>query len=181
MRLCCMRSPKSVRHYILGGKPAEVTRLVDALRRHNAGLEIVGSHPGAFSPGDEDAIVADINRCQPHILWNCLPTTRREYVAERWKSKVSAKVTLLVGAGFDFDHILAQIERAGRHRPASAVRWFFRSMRRSVRRTLLFVLSVPLAMLAIWYDLPMFISTNLATLSKGICKIVFRPLAPSPG
>ena len=138
MRLCCIRSPKGVRHYILGGKPAEATRLADALRRQNPGLEIVGSHPEAFSLEEEDAIVADINRCQPHVLWNCLPTTRQEYVAGRWKSKVSAKVTLLVGAGFDFEQVLAQIERSGRRHPVSAVRWFFRGLRRTARRGLQF-------------------------------------------
>lgn len=138
MRLCCMRSPDSVRHYILGGKPAEVTRLVDALRRHNPGLDIVGSHPGSFSPADEDGIVADINRCKPHVLWNCLPTTRQEYFAQRWKSKLASNVTLLVGAGFDFEHILAQVERAGRRRPALGVRWFLRISRRAVRRTIQF-------------------------------------------
>lgn len=138
MRLCCMRSQKNVRHYILGGTPAEVARLVDALLRHNPRLEIVGSHPGSFAPGDEEGIVSEINRCKPHILWNCLPTTRQEYFAQRWKSRLGANVTLLVGAGFDFEHILAQVERAGRRLSASGVRWFFRIVRRASRRAVQF-------------------------------------------
>ena len=133
MRFCCMRSPKGVRHYLLGGTPAEVARLVDALRRHNPGLDIVGSHPGSFAPADEAALVAAINLCQPHILWNCLPTTRQEYFAQRWKAALVTDVTLLVGAGFDFAHILAQVERAGRRSSASGV---WRTLRRAARRAL---------------------------------------------
>ena len=136
MRLCCMRSPKSVRHYLLGGTRGELARLVAALRRHNPCLDIVGSHPGAFAPEDEAAIVAGINLCKPHILWNCLPTTRQEYFAQRWKSALAANVTLLVGAGFDFEQILAQVERARRRSSASGIRWLARIIRRAARRAL---------------------------------------------
>ncbi len=138
MRLCCMRSPKSVRHYILGGTPREVARLVDALRRHNPRLDIVGSHPGSFSPEDEEGIVAGIDLCKPHVLWNCLPTTRQEYFAERWKSKLGANVTLLVGAGFDFEQVLAQVERAGRRLSAPGVRRLFGIISRASRRAIQF-------------------------------------------
>ena len=138
MRLCCMRSPKNVRHYILGGAPSEVARLVDALRRHNPGLDIVGSHPGSFSSGDEEAVVADINRCKPHVLWNCLPTTRQEHFAQRWKTKLATNVTLMVGAGFDFEQVLAQVERAGRRLSVSGVRRFFGIVRRAWRRAIEF-------------------------------------------
>lgn len=134
MRLCCMRSPKEVRHYILGGTEHEVRMLVAALRTHNPRLDIVGSHAGTFAPEEEEALVADINRCRPNILWNCLPTMRQEHFAQRWKARLATNVTLLVGAGFDFEHILAQVERAGRRLSPPGVGQILRAIHRTVRR-----------------------------------------------
>lgn len=131
MRHCCLRSPESVRHFVLGGTPAQVASLVAALRTQNPNLNVVGSHPGDFSPADEESVVAAINQCMPDILWSCLPTPRQEAFARKWKSTLTPRVNLLVGAGFDFVAATALIERTRRRFAAAHARGLLSVARRA--------------------------------------------------
>ena len=125
LRHVCLRSPENIRHFFLGGAPGETARLIAALQAHNPKLNIAGSHHGNFSPAEEEAVVGEINRCAPDILWSCLPTPRQESFARRWKAALTPKVNLLAGAGFDFAEALALVERTGRRRASSReLRWW---------------------------------------------------------
>ena len=114
MRHCCLRSPGTVRHFVLGGTPGQLDRLVAALRAQNPNLNIAGSHAGDFAPDSERSVVATINGCEPDILWSCLPTPQQETFARKWKSTLRAKVNLLVGAGFDFEEAITLVNHASR-------------------------------------------------------------------
>jgi exopolysaccharide biosynthesis WecB/TagA/CpsF family protein len=103
MRHCCLRSPANVSSYVLGGSANELAQLIAALRSHNPRLNIVGSHPEGFTPEEEASVVADINRCNPQILWICLPTPLQERFAQQWKAELAAPVRILVGSSFHFE------------------------------------------------------------------------------
>jgi lipopolysaccharide/colanic/teichoic acid biosynthesis glycosyltransferase/UDP-N-acetyl-D-mannosaminuronic acid transferase (WecB/TagA/CpsF family) len=132
LRHCCLRSPDKIRHFILGGTQGGNARLIDSLKAQNPGLNIVGSHVGDFSADEEEAVVREINRCAPDILWNCLPTPRQESFANRWKSALEARLRLLVGAGFDFERALAEIERAGKRQSSLHGRNWWGAIRSAV-------------------------------------------------
>ncbi len=125
LRHVCLRSPEKVRHFFLGGAPGEAAQLIAALEAQNPSLRIVGSHHGDFSADEERAVVAEINRSAPDILWSCLPTPRQENFARQWKAALTPKLSLLAGAGFAFDETLTLLARTGRrHAAERGPRWW---------------------------------------------------------
>lgn len=136
LRHCCIRSPGAVRHFLLGGTADELANLVSALRRVNSRLTIAGSHHGEFTPGEEEAVVSEIAGSKADIVWILLPTPQQENFLRRWKSRLGCKMSVLIGAGFDFHHPIGPSER--REWRASTP-WFRRVRivtRRTLRRTL---------------------------------------------
>jgi exopolysaccharide biosynthesis WecB/TagA/CpsF family protein len=136
MMLCCLRSPEKVRHYILGGTPAELDHLIRALKRRNPALSIAGSHHGDFGAGDEADIVTSIARCTPDIVWICLPTPHQETFLNRWKNRLPSCVSVLVGASFDFHRAVGPAERKAYRATTPYVRRALVLSRRALRRYL---------------------------------------------
>lgn len=54
--------------YFLGASPSVVERAVEKAQQGFRGLKVVGSHPGYFSPSEEEGIVAQINASGARIL-----------------------------------------------------------------------------------------------------------------
>lgn len=135
MHFACLRSPERVRHYVLGGSTAESAGLIARLKKHNPRLNVVGSR-GDYPPADEAAVVDEIIQSHPEILWICLPTPKQEQFLTRWKSQLPCRLSMLVGAGFDFRRGVSPAERKAWRRSTPWLRRFVIVTRRSLRRYL---------------------------------------------
>lgn len=101
MRHCLLHSPASITHYFLGGSKACLERLVDAFRRENPGLNLVGSHDGYFRGDEEPAILEEINRLSPDYVWVGLGTPKQQDWIHRHKGRLKRGLVFAVGFAFD--------------------------------------------------------------------------------
>jgi N-acetylglucosaminyldiphosphoundecaprenol N-acetyl-beta-D-mannosaminyltransferase len=129
MEAACERAARTGRRfYLYGGRnQGALVQLTDNLRRRYPGLRIVGGHVPPFrplSPEEEDAVVADINRAAPDVVWVGIGVPKQEKWMARLRERLDAPVLVGVGAAFDFHAGLipqapAWMQRAG-------LEWAFR-------------------------------------------------------
>ncbi len=99
--------PGEFTHYLLGGSEECGRRLRERFTRANPGLRFVGSFhgrctaDGQLEPGDEAAVLAEINRLSPDFIWVGFGTPKQQAWVHRYKSQVRRGVILTVGFGFD--------------------------------------------------------------------------------
>lgn len=101
MRRCLEASPAPWRHYFLGGSAECVATLREKFSGHNPPAEIVGARDGYFSPGEEEEIVAEINRLDPDYIWIGLGTPKQQDWIHRRKGAIRRGVLFAVGFAFD--------------------------------------------------------------------------------
>jgi N-acetylglucosaminyldiphosphoundecaprenol N-acetyl-beta-D-mannosaminyltransferase len=129
MEHACARAARTGRRfYLYGGRnQGALVELTRTLRLRHPGLKIVGGHAPPFrplSPTEEAAIVADINRAAPDVVWVGIGVPKQEKWMARLRDRLDAPVLIGVGAAFDFHAGLipqapAWMQRAG-------LEWAFR-------------------------------------------------------
>jgi N-acetylglucosaminyldiphosphoundecaprenol N-acetyl-beta-D-mannosaminyltransferase len=129
MEQACARAARTgLRFYLYGGRnQGALVELTRTLRLRYPGLKIVGGHAPPFrslAPAEEDAIVADINRAAPDVVWVGIGVPKQEKWMARMRDRLDAPVLIGVGAAFDFHAGLipqapAWLQRAG-------LEWAFR-------------------------------------------------------
>lgn len=93
---------KTLTHYFLGGSPETLAALLERAREmSHGGLRIAGSHHGYFAPGESEAIVREINRLSPDMIWVGLGTPKQQ--AWIYEQKPNIRRGLLMAVGFAFD------------------------------------------------------------------------------
>jgi N-acetylglucosaminyldiphosphoundecaprenol N-acetyl-beta-D-mannosaminyltransferase len=107
MDAACERAARTgQRFYLYGGRnQGALVELTRMLRLRYPGLKIVGGHAPPFrtlSAEEEHAIVADINRAAPDVVWVGIGVPRQEKWMARMRDRVEAPVICAVGAAFDF-------------------------------------------------------------------------------
>jgi N-acetylglucosaminyldiphosphoundecaprenol N-acetyl-beta-D-mannosaminyltransferase len=90
---------KGWRFYFLGGKEEVASKAVKELRIKYPQLKIEGFHHGYFK--DDEEVIEDINRANPHVLFVGLGSPRQEYWIRKNREKVNALVMMGVGGSLD--------------------------------------------------------------------------------
>ena len=103
------------RVYLLGSKPSTVRKAADVAR--SQGVDVVGARSGFWSPEEETAVVDEVVRARPDLLFVGLPTPRKEKFLHRHLS--SLRTPLAVGVGGSFDVVAGEVSRA----PVWMQRW----------------------------------------------------------
>jgi N-acetylglucosaminyldiphosphoundecaprenol N-acetyl-beta-D-mannosaminyltransferase len=129
MEVACERAARTGRRcYLYGGRnQGALVQLTDNLRRRFPGLQIVGGHVPPFRPlsaEEEDAVVADINRAAPDVVWVGIGVPKQEKWMARLRERLDAPVLVGVGAAFDFHAGL--IPQAPGWMQRSGLEWAFR-------------------------------------------------------
>jgi N-acetylglucosaminyldiphosphoundecaprenol N-acetyl-beta-D-mannosaminyltransferase len=129
MERACERAARTGRRfYLYGGRnQGALVELTRTLRLQHPGLKVVGGHAPPFrplTPDEEDAVVADINRAAPDVVWVGIGVPKQEKWMARMRERLQAPVLVGVGAAFDFHAGLipqapAWMQRAG-------LEWAFR-------------------------------------------------------
>jgi N-acetylglucosaminyldiphosphoundecaprenol N-acetyl-beta-D-mannosaminyltransferase len=87
--------------FLLGATEATLQRARTRLRKQYPGLHIVGCHHGYFRSDEEDKIVRDIQRLQPHILMVGMSSPMKEKFLERNLSRLGVPACIGVGGAID--------------------------------------------------------------------------------
>jgi N-acetylglucosaminyldiphosphoundecaprenol N-acetyl-beta-D-mannosaminyltransferase len=94
------------RHYLYGGSPETLSRLVARFGEQFPGAEIVGSHAPPFrelTPQEIELDIERINAARPDLVWVGLGMPKQELWMARYQDRLDAPVLLGVGAAFDFN------------------------------------------------------------------------------
>jgi N-acetylglucosaminyldiphosphoundecaprenol N-acetyl-beta-D-mannosaminyltransferase len=105
LRFCKETVSAAYRHYLLGGAPGVPEQLANCLEKACPGITIVGTHSPPFrqsTPEEEAALIENINRAAPDVLWVGLGTPKQEMWMHRHRDKLRVPVMIGVGAAFDF-------------------------------------------------------------------------------
>jgi N-acetylglucosaminyldiphosphoundecaprenol N-acetyl-beta-D-mannosaminyltransferase len=129
MDRACERAARTGRRfYFYGGRnQGALVELTRTLRLRYPGLKVVGGHAPPFrplTPGEEDAVVADINRAAPDVVWVGIGVPKQEKWMARMRERLHAPVLVGVGAAFDFHAGL--IPQAPTWMQRAGLEWAFR-------------------------------------------------------
>jgi N-acetylglucosaminyldiphosphoundecaprenol N-acetyl-beta-D-mannosaminyltransferase len=138
---CCESAREPRRHFFYGGAAGVPERLVARLRQRFPGLDVAGTISPPFralTQAESQAIVQDINRTSPDIVWVGLSTPKQERWMAAQRDRLEAPVLIGVGAAFDFHAGLKR--QAPPWMQRNGLEWLFRLLtepRRLWRRYLL--------------------------------------------
>src|SRR3954468_9343316 len=129
MDAACARAARTgQRFYLYGGRNhGALAQLARTLRLRHPGLQIVGGHVPPFRPlteTEEQAVVADIERCRADVVWVGIGVPKQEKWMARMRPRLSTPVLVGVGAAFDFHAGL--IPQAPDWMQRTGLEWLFR-------------------------------------------------------
>jgi N-acetylglucosaminyldiphosphoundecaprenol N-acetyl-beta-D-mannosaminyltransferase len=110
--------------YFLGARAEVLEKLVRLCRRDYPGLVISGWRDGYFSPSEHEAIVAEITRLGPHLLFVGMPSPFKEVWCER--NRAALGVPVILGVGGTFDVLTGVVRRAPRLLQSIGMEWSWR-------------------------------------------------------
>jgi N-acetylglucosaminyldiphosphoundecaprenol N-acetyl-beta-D-mannosaminyltransferase len=127
LQFCKETAQAGYRHYLLGGAPGVPEQLARALGKACPGIGVVGTHSPPFrptTPEEDAAIIENINRVAPDVLWVGLGTPKQEMWMHRHRDKLRVPVMIGVGAAFDF--LSSRKRQAPVWMQDRGLEWFFR-------------------------------------------------------
>jgi len=96
---------KGYRHYLYGGTPPVLEKLLSRLTDQFPGVEIVGAESPPFralTETEDQDVIERINACRPDIVWIGLGSPKQERWMDAHIARLEAPVLCGVGAAFDF-------------------------------------------------------------------------------
>jgi len=123
-RLLAEGAARGLSVYFLGARPEVVRKLADWCRRNHPGLKVVGYRDGYFSTAEHPAIVAEIARLAPHMLFVGMPSPFKEVWCQLHREALG--VPVIAGVGGTFDVLTGYVRRAPRALQAVGMEWSWR-------------------------------------------------------
>ena len=117
--------------FFWGGRPGVAKRAADELMSKYPAADIRGFNDGYFSAGNEDSIIAEINKSGADVLFIGLAMPAQQELAGRIKKAV--KVKLIVGVGGSFDVFSRDVKRAPGFFIFTGTEWLWRTMQEPAR------------------------------------------------
>ncbi|QQL45620.1 WecB/TagA/CpsF family glycosyltransferase [Sulfuriroseicoccus oceanibius] len=123
------------KHFLFGGSDGVVDQLADCLRRDVGDVRVVGKVTPPFrllTDEEEQQLVADLQREQPHFLWVGLSTPKQERFMASFLAKYPDLTArwdhglLLFGVGAAFDFHAGLVKQAPSWMQECGLEWFFR-------------------------------------------------------
>jgi N-acetylglucosaminyldiphosphoundecaprenol N-acetyl-beta-D-mannosaminyltransferase len=105
-RACARAATSGQRMYLYGGRnQGALVQLALNLRQRHPGVKIVGGYSPPHRPltaEEEDAVVDEINRASPDVVWIGIGVPKQEKWMARMRDRLDVPVLIGVGAAFDF-------------------------------------------------------------------------------
>jgi N-acetylglucosaminyldiphosphoundecaprenol N-acetyl-beta-D-mannosaminyltransferase len=102
--VCQTAAERGWTSYFYGGKDGVPELLAEKLKARFPGLRVVGTYSPPFralTPEEDEAIVAEINRLNPDLVWVGLSTPKQERWMAAHRDRIDAPAMFGVGAAFD--------------------------------------------------------------------------------
>lgn len=123
-RLLKAASLHQLRVYFLGARREVVDELARRCAYDYPGLVVAGARDGYFGEADHPAIVEDIRRAAPHMLFVGMPSPFKETWCERHRKALD--VPVIMGVGGSFDVLAGYVRRAPRVMQSVGLEWSWR-------------------------------------------------------
>jgi N-acetylglucosaminyldiphosphoundecaprenol N-acetyl-beta-D-mannosaminyltransferase len=92
---------------------------------------VAGARDGYFKPGEEDAVVDEINGSGADFLCVALGSPKQEFFISRFKGRLRARAAM--GAGGSLDVMAGAVKRAPKFYRDHGLEWLYRLMRQPSR------------------------------------------------
>jgi N-acetylglucosaminyldiphosphoundecaprenol N-acetyl-beta-D-mannosaminyltransferase len=135
--LLSLSSRRHYRVFLLGAREEVVADAARLIHERFPGIEDVSYHHGYFAPEQEEQVLDQIERADPHMLFLALETPVKEYLLGRLRSRV--EIPFAMGVGGALDVLTGNKKRAPHWMQRSGLEWLFRlaqDPRRLARRYL---------------------------------------------
>lgn len=123
-RLLAESAQKGFRIYLLGATPDILEACVLKIRSIYPGSNICGYRDGYFGADEVENVIKAINSARPHILFIGMPTPRKEFFAQDYRSRLN--VPVIQGVGGSFDVLAGAVPRAPTWMQHCGLEWLFR-------------------------------------------------------
>jgi N-acetylglucosaminyldiphosphoundecaprenol N-acetyl-beta-D-mannosaminyltransferase len=140
-----LAADSGVSFYMLGGTEEVNRRAVEASLKAYPSLRIVGQRNGYFSPAEEAAIVAEIARLKPDVLWLSLGVPFEQQFCRRNLSALRG-VGIVKTSGGLFDFLSLAKTRAPAWMQKIGFEWLFRMAQEPQRLFIRYFLTNPHAL-----------------------------------
>lgn len=121
--LCGRAAAEKLTIYILAGKPGVAKAAANNLQKQVAGLKIVGFADGYFQDKDQDAVLEEISKVRPNILFVGMGTPLQEKWIDSHRASIPAPVCWAVGGLFDY--FSGDLNRAPGWMLSSGLEWLW--------------------------------------------------------
>jgi N-acetylglucosaminyldiphosphoundecaprenol N-acetyl-beta-D-mannosaminyltransferase len=123
-RLLAESAQKGLHIYLLGATPEILEACVLKIRSIYPGSRICGYRDGYFGSDEIENVISEINSTRPHILFIGMPTPRKEFFAQDYRSQLN--VPVIQGVGGSFDVLAGAVPRAPTWMQYCGLEWLFR-------------------------------------------------------
>lgn len=134
--------------YFLGGTDEVNSLAVAAMRRAYPRLTFVGWRDGYFGADEEDSVIANIQACQPDILWVGLGFPFEQKFVSRNLHRLTGIGVVKTSGGL-FDFLSGKNPRAPGWMQRLGLEWAYRMCQEPRRLTLRYLVTNPLAVYAL--------------------------------
>ncbi|GAB2721294.1 WecB/TagA/CpsF family glycosyltransferase [Paenibacillus thermoaerophilus] len=99
--LLAVAEQRGWRVYLVGAAPEVIAAAVERMRAVHPKLQIVGYRDGYFGEAEDEAVVEDIRRAAPDLLFVGRSAATQEPWIDKYKERLSVPVMMGVGGSFD--------------------------------------------------------------------------------
>jgi N-acetylglucosaminyldiphosphoundecaprenol N-acetyl-beta-D-mannosaminyltransferase len=127
LSFCELAAQRGYTSYLLGGAPGQPEVVAERLRARYPQLSVVGMHATParpLPPAECDAVVDEINRLNPDIVWVGLGAPLQEQWMASNRDRIRAPILAGVGAAFDFHS--DRVPQAPAWLQQTGLEWLFR-------------------------------------------------------
>lgn len=140
--LCERAAAEGVPLFLLGARPGVAEAAARAMTGRFPGLLVAGVRDGYFPPGEEDAVLEEINRSGARVLLVAMGAPRQEVWLHERLHRLSPPVRMGVGGLFDF--YSGRIRRAPQWMRDVGLEWVYRLLQEPGRMWRRYVVGNPL-------------------------------------
>lgn len=144
---------KEYRLYLFGGQPGVAARAAEQMCRAHPGLRVVGCRHGFFGPEENSAIVEDIRRARPDLVFVCLGSPKQEKWIGCYGDSLGAGA--VIGLGGFLDVWSGMARRAPLWIRNLGLEWLYRLCREPWRYRRMMVLPKFALAVALWGSRPL--------------------------
>lgn len=129
---------KSWSVYLLGASADIIRTAHDNLKLKYPGVRFVGFRDGYFTDSEDGAVIADIRKANPDMLFVARATMNQEPWIEKYAQTLG--VPVIMGVGGSFDVVAGKLKRAPAIFRKLSLEWFYRLLQEPSRYKRMLVL-----------------------------------------